>query len=163
MSAKPETKFRNWFIQKLREYVLAKGPTATFRAQKHADYATAGVPDVDISINGITMWLEFKLIPQCAKERKLDVTELQRVELSSIADACVRSGVLVGLPLGPRQGYEVAYLDEPIPATIKRADFGPVEAICSVLYSQAYVSAESAHNRFKYISLSRLPLETARP
>lgn len=155
MGMKPENKFRVWFIERLRADILARHPHATFSSRKHADYANAGIPDMDISINGITLWLEFKLVPKVTKERKIDVTDLQRDELSTLTKARVPAGVLVGLPLGPRQGYEVAYYDQTIPTSVRRTDFGPLQAVFNILYSQAYVSAEQAFNLFKLIALSK--------
>jgi hypothetical protein len=153
MSMKPENKFRLWFIERFREYVLASSPHARFRATKHADYANAGVLDMDLAINGMTIWIEFKLIPQCVKERKLDVSDLQKDELHELTQAGVSASVLVGLPLGPRKGYAVALLDANVPTHLKRSDFGPAEAVFSILYAKAYVSSEQAYNRFKSTAL----------
>ncbi len=127
---KPENKFRTWFTEKFKDYLTLKYPTLTYKVQKHADYATQGIPDIDIIIAGMTIWIECKLTPQCVTKRKLDVTELQRQELRHIAQAGAPAGLLVGLPLGPRKGYMAAWFDaDAIPLHVTRTDFRPPEII----------------------------------
>ncbi len=144
---KPENKFRNWFQLKMREYMLKQYPSLRVRVQKHADAVTAGIPDIDLSIAGITMWLEVKHLESCVKGRTLHVTPLQVATLNSIAQAGVFSGLLVGLALGPRQGYAVA-LYSAVPTLAVRDDFGRWETVVDTLVAHAKASSQWSAETF---------------
>jgi hypothetical protein len=68
---KPENKFRKWFIEKAEGYLCDHYPDIRTHYQKHADMVAAGIPDMDIAICGITMWIEFKLLETCKEKRKI--------------------------------------------------------------------------------------------
>lgn len=142
---KPENKFRTWFVERATEYLRSHYPGLRVRFQKHADYVTSGVPDMDIAIGGVTLWCEFKLLPSCQKERKLNVTALQMEYLSSLAQAGVGRGLLVGLALGPRKGYDVAIYHEAIPTVAHRNDFRPWTFVVNEILSMAQSRAANAH------------------
>jgi hypothetical protein len=145
---KPENKFRKWFLDNFRTYMLAHYPTVKITVQKHADYATDGIADIDVSINGMTMWLEVKLLTSCQEERKLHVTPLQRGYLETRAKGGVPTGLLVGLALGPRKGYRVAVFIPPISEVVHRDMFRPMESVAERLYAMARQAAHTAHTAF---------------
>jgi len=146
---KPENKFRTWFIEKAREYLRQHYPGVRARFQKHADYVTSGVPDMDIALAGITLWFEFKQLPSCKKERKLDVTPLQRDYLRELAEVGVGRGLLVGLALGPRKGYDVALYHTAIPTSAQRNDFRPWTIVVDKMVEMAKCVAINSHNEFE--------------
>jgi hypothetical protein len=148
---KPENKFRKWFIDRFTEQMFLRYRGAIITAQKHADYATDGIADIDLSINGMTMWLEVKLLTSCKAERKLDVTPLQRAYLENRAKGGVPTGLLVGLSLGPRKGYLVALFIPPISEVVHRDMFRPVDEVVSRIYSLAYTATRIAAERFDRI------------
>jgi hypothetical protein len=146
---KPENKFRTKFVEKFQEWLNQVHPGASFVSRKHADYATGGILDMSLTINGVTVWTEFKLIPQCEKERKLEISDLQRAELDEYTRAGAAAVVLVGLPLGPRRGYESAIFQQAIPTKVYRGDFRRVEVVFDVLYSMAETAAKRSVEKFK--------------
>ncbi len=150
---KPENKFRKWFEDKARGYLSQKYPGLKVRFQKHADAVTAGIADMDISIGGITIWIEFKLLTSCKKERKLDVTALQHEFLQSVAQAGVPSGLCVGLTLGPRQGYDVAFYHAAIPTQAVRNDFRPWTIVVGQLLALAQLYAAQSHDVLSQVDL----------
>jgi len=145
---KPENKFRKWFLDKFTAQMFVEHRDARVTVQKHADYATDGIADIDLSINGMTMWLEVKLLTSCKEERKLHVTPLQRAYLENRAKGGVPTGLLVGLSLGPRKGYLVALFVPPISEVVHRDMFRPVDDVVSRLYSLAYTAARLSVERF---------------
>lgn len=145
---KPENKFRTWFVAKFRGWLNQAHPGATFVARKHADYATGGILDMSLTVNGVTVWTEFKLIPKIERERKLDISELQRAEIDEYSRAGAPVVVLVGLPLGPRQGYDVAFFNKDVPQTVLRSDFGRTEGAFAYVYSLAETGAKRALDKF---------------
>ena len=145
---KPENKFRTWFVEKFRGWLHQVHPGATFVARKHADYATGGILDMSLTVNGITVWTEFKLIPKIEKERKLDVSELQRAEIDEYSRAGAPVVVLVGLPLGPRKGYDVAFYNQAVPEKAYRNDFGCHTDAFDYVYSLAEKGAQRALDKF---------------
>jgi hypothetical protein len=153
---KPENKFRVWFLARLKLFVQGLSPQATFVSQKHADYASGGVLDQDVAINGYDFWVEFKLIPTLQKARKLAVSDLQKVELRRRLFAGVPGVLVVGLPLGPRNGYDVAVFVGEVPETVCRGDFRPASDAYRVLYNLAASYAEQAHNKFRAVKLVHL-------
>lgn len=165
---KPENKFRTWFIDKAKEYMAIHYIGVRVLFHKHADMATSGVPDMDVSIAGITLWEEFKFLPACAKGRKLDVSPLQRSYLEELTQGGVGAGVLVGLALGPRKGYDVAVYHQAIPTIALRSDFGPYTHAVEQLVSLAKHRAHEAHIVLSTIDADRpgrmghLPLCTPR-
>lgn len=166
---KPENKFRIWFIDKARGYLTQKYPTLHVRFQKHADYVTSGIPDMDIAIEGMTLWYEFKLLASCKKERKLDVTPLQMAHLRELAEACVGRGLLVGLALGPRKGYDVAVYHEAIPSVALRNDFRPWTIVVNEILQMAKLHAMRSERLLSQIDSPRpatvghLPVLALRP
>ena len=146
---KPENKFRKWFLEKFTEQMFLRHRGTTVTVQKHADYATDGIADIDLSINGMTMWLEVKLLTSCQEERKLHVTPLQRAYLEGRAKGGVPAGLLVGLALGPRKGYRVALFVPPISEVVHRDMFRPVEDIVGRLYSVAHAATLNAAKAFE--------------
>jgi hypothetical protein len=142
---KPENKFRVWFEEKARGYLAQRYPSLPVRFQKHADAVTAGIADMDLSIGGTTIWLEFKLLTSCHKERKLYVTPLQHEFLRAVAQAGVGSGLLVGLALGPRKGYDVALYHTTIPTVAHRNEFRPWTLVVDELLSMATARAAQSH------------------
>lgn len=165
---KPENKFRTWFIDKSRGYLNQRYPGLRVRFQKHADYVTSGIPDMDIALAGITLWYEFKLLTTCKKERKLNVTALQMEHLRSLAEAGVGCGLLVGLALGPRKGYDVALYHETIPAVAHRNDFRPWTIVVDEILSVAKGHAAQSHRVLSQVGharhtvVGRLPVLTHR-
>lgn len=146
---KPENKFRKWFLDKFEGQMNQAYPGTPVTVQKHADYATDGIADIDLSINGMTMWLEVKLLTSCKEERKLNVTPLQRAYLEGRAKGGVPTGLLVGLSLGPRKGYLVALFVPPISEVIHRDMFRqPVEVI-ERIYTMARTATLQAVRRFE--------------
>ena len=145
---KPENKFRTWFIDKARGHLNRHYPGLRVRFQKHADYVTSGIPDMDIAIAGVTLWFEFKHLPSCVKGRKLDVTALQMAHLNSLAEAGVGRGLLVGLALGPRQGYDVALYHAGIPSVAHRNDFRPWTVVVDKIFEMAKCAAINAQHEF---------------
>lgn len=149
MAMKPENKFRKWFIERFQSCMQSQYDGVSIRVQKHADYATDGIPDLDISVNGMTAWIEVKCLDACKRERKINVTPLQRNNLCSAARAGVPSGLLVGLSLGPRKGYLVAfYKAADIPDTVCRDSFRDVEHVTSYMYSTIRHHAFFTNKRF---------------
>lgn len=146
---KPENKFRKWFIDRFAEQMVLRHKGTKTTVQKHADYATDGIADIDLSINGITMWLEVKLLTSCKAERKLDVTPLQRAYLENRAKGGVPTGLLVGLALGPRKGYRVALFVPPISEVVHRDMFRHVDDVVARLYSMAHAGAINALKAFE--------------
>jgi hypothetical protein len=146
---KPENKYRTWFIDKFKGWLNQAHPGTTFVSRKHADYATGGILDMSLTINGVTVWTEFKQVPQCEKERKLEVSDLQRAELDEYTRAGAAAVVLVGLPLGPRRGYESAIFQQAIPTKVYRGDFRRMEVVFDVLYSMAETAAKRSVEKFK--------------
>ena len=142
---KPENTFRTWFIEKTKGYVNQHYPRLPLRFQKHADYVTSGVPDMDVSMAGLTIWLEVKCLPTCTKARTLHVTALQRAHLDSLAEVGVGRGLLVGLALGPRKGYDVAFYHETLPTVAHRNDFRPWTVVVDEMVSVAQGRAAFAH------------------
>lgn len=146
---KPENKFRKWFEKEFQLYMGLQYPTACVRIQKHADYATGGIADLDISINGMTLWVEVKLLTSCHAERKLNVTPLQRNFLEQCAKVGVPSGVLVGLAFGPRRGYDVALFIPPISEVVHRDMFRSSAVAIERLYAMAAKASADAHRSFQ--------------
>jgi hypothetical protein len=109
---------------------------------------------MDISMSGVTLWFEFKHLPACKKERKLHVTALQMAYLSSLAEAGVGRGLLVGLSLGPRKGYDVALYHETIPTVAHRNDFRPWTVVAGEILTVAQVCASRAHHTLSQIGHS---------
>ena len=145
---KPENKFRNWFIGQFRVWAEKEHPGCKVRVQKHADYATDGIPDIDLAIHGMTMWLEVKLLTSCQEVRKINVTPLQRANLEQSASAGVPAGLLIGLALGPRKGYRVAVFVPPLSEVAHRDMFRPVELACEKLYAMADEASSRSYARF---------------
>jgi hypothetical protein len=145
---KPENKFRTWFLDKFRGWLNFVHPGSTFVARKHADYATSGILDMSLTINGMTVWAEFKQVPTCVRGRFLDVSELQRVELDTYTQAGAPACVLVGLPLGRGLGYDVALFKSPVPSQVYRNDFGRMALVFEDLYRLAHTAAHFSANRF---------------
>jgi hypothetical protein len=145
---KPENKFRIWFLTKFRGWLGQVHPGVTFVARKHADYATSGILDMSLTINGMTVWTEFKQVPTCVKGRKLDVSELQRVELDTYTEAGAPACVLVGLHLGKGLGYDVAIFKSPVPKEVFRSDFRRMGDVFKVLYEMAYIASLNSNNKF---------------
>ena len=152
---KPENKFRTWFIEKARGYLNQHYPGLRVRFQKHADYVTSGVPDMDIAIGGLTLWYEFKCLPSCKKERKLDVTPLQQAYLRELTEAGVGRGLLVGLALGPRKGYGVAVYHTTLPTHAHRDDFRPWTIVVDEILSLAKYHASKSHHILSQVGHSR--------
>lgn len=152
---KPENTFRTWFIEKARGYLNHRYPGLRVRFQKHADYVTSGIPDMDMAIGGLTVWYEFKCLPSCQKERKLNVTALQLAHLRSLAEAGVGRGLLVGLALGPRKGYDVALYHETIPTVAHRNDFRPWAIVVDDVLSMAKYYAEQSHKVLSRLETNR--------
>ncbi len=146
---KPENKFRKWFIDRFTEYMFVHHRDAKVTVQKHADYATTGIADISLSINGMTAWYEVKLLTSCKEERKLHATPIQRAFLESRAKAGVPSGLLVGLALGPRKGYAVALFIPPISEVVHRDMFRPVEDVSQRIYSLAATATRYAAEAFE--------------
>lgn len=160
---KPENKFRVWFTERFKAHLLLHHPGMTYRVQKHADYATSGIPDLDIIICGITMWVECKLVPKITKKRTLDVSELQLFQLRDIAEAGAPAGLLVGLPLGPRKGYLAAWFSAgTIPSHITRDAFRQPETIYRQLITESEYAAEKSLARIK-ASLLTHPIRITDP
>lgn len=165
---KPENKFRTWFIDKAKDYMAQHYPGVRVLFHKHADMATSGVPDMDVSIAGITLWEEFKYLPACVKGRKLDVSSLQRDYLEELTQGGVGAGVLVGLTLGPRKGYDVALYYQTIPEVALRSDFGPYTHAVEQLVALAKHRASEAHRVLSTVDpyraggVLRLPVLAAR-
>lgn len=161
---KPENKFRKWFIERLEAHVRVQSPHAKFVAQKHADYASGGVLDMDVAINGYTLWIEFKHLPAVVRGRQLDVSALQAAEAQRRVANGVPALVVLGLGSGGKQGYPVAIYEAsrgtaagtPFPAQAMPNDFGDVETALTVIYSMAFVYAEQSYNAFKYVSRQQL-------
>jgi len=146
---KPENKFRLWYIKSFQSYLHTRYPGTITSVQKHADYATGGIPDLDITINGFTLWVEVKLLPACTRARRLDVSDLQRDNLAKKYAAGAPSGVLVGLPLGPRRGYTAAWFPTPeIPRVVTNSCFVDVQQTMDALYHMAKEYAERTHLKF---------------
>lgn len=152
---KPENKFRTWFVARATEYIRSHYPGLHIRCQKHADYVTSGVPDMDIAIGGMTIWLEFKVFTSLEKERKLNVTALQRDYLNSLTQAGVPAGVLVGLALGPRKGYDVALYHCGTPSSAPRSDFRPWTTAVEKILQMAKAGAVNSHHVLSQIEPSR--------
>jgi len=55
----PESKFTREIMKSLREHQLLKDAVIF----KHNDFYTAGIPDLTITINGLTTWFELKVAP----------------------------------------------------------------------------------------------------
>jgi len=145
---KPENKFRTWFIDKFAGWVNQAYPHWRIVTKKHADYATSGTLDMSIAINGITVWVEFKLIPSMKEHRKLDVSAIQRAELAVFARAGVPCCVVVGLPLGPRKGYDVALYHSVIPEECHRDHFGSLERAFNQLAGLAVSASIVSRSQF---------------
>ena len=145
---KPENKFRTWFLAKFKGWLNQAHPGSTLVARKHADYATSGILDMSLTINGITVWTEFKQIPACVRGRKLDVSDLQRTEIEAYTVNGAPACVVVGLPLGPRLGYDVALFKFPIPENVYRDNFRWHTTIFEELYGMAEKTADWASVRF---------------
>ena len=152
---KPESKFRAWFIGKAQGYLNQHYPGLRVRFQKHAAYVTSGVPDMDIAIGGLTLWYEFKCLPSCKTERKLHVTELQMEHLRSLAEAGVGRGLLVGLALGPRKGYDVAVYNTVLPTHAHRDDFRPWTIVVDEILTMAKDHAAQSHEVLKRLDTNR--------
>lgn len=152
---KPENTFRTWFIGKAQGYLSQRYPGLRVRFQKHADYVTSGIPDMDMAIGGLTVWYEFKCLPSCQKERKLNVTALQLAHLRSLAEAGVGRGLLVGLALGPRKGYDVALYHETLPTVAHRNDFRPWTIVVDEILSMAKYHAAQSHQILSQVGHSR--------
>lgn len=146
---KPENKFRGWFLERFATYMKLRYPSAKVTVQKHADYATTGIADISLSINGMTAWYEIKLLTSCKEERKLHATPIQRAFLESRAEAGVPSGLLVGLALGPRKGYKVALFIPPISEVVHRDMFRSVEEVSQRIYSLAATATRYAAEAFE--------------
>jgi hypothetical protein len=166
---KPENKFRLWFVERATEYLRSHYLGLRVRFQKHADYVTSGIPDMDIAIGGITLWYEFKNLPSCKKERMLNVTPLQMGHLRELAEAGVSRGLLVGLTLGPRKGYDVALYHETIPTHASRNEFRPWTVVVNEILWEAKEAALRSHNALSQIDPTRsaimghLPVLADRP
>jgi hypothetical protein len=152
-SLKPENKFRTWYIVKAKEYINLHYPGLKFRCAKHADMVTSGVPDMDISIGGYTIWFEFKLFTSLKKERKLDVTSLQAAYLNDLTQHGVPAKLLVGLALGPRKGYDVAIYGAA--STALRSDFRPYTQAIEYMVDMAKAGACNAHHILSQLGPSR--------
>lgn len=146
---KPENKFRKWFLEKFQGHMNQTYPGVKITVQKHADYATDGIADIDLSINGMTCWLEVKLLTSCKEERKLNVTPLQRAYLEGRAKGGVPTGLLVGLALGPRKGYDVALFIPPISEVVHRDMFRQHSVIVERIYSMVQTASFAASQHFK--------------
>lgn len=146
---KPENKFRKWFLDKFQLHMNHCHPNTKITVQKHADYATDGIADIDLSINGMTCWLEVKLLTSLKEERKLHVTPLQRAYLEGRAKGGVPTGLLVGLALGPRKGYHVALFVPPISEVAHRDMFRQPEHVMERIYSMAYAAARASAKAFQ--------------
>lgn len=146
---KPENKFRKWFLERLQKHMAHCHPNTKITVQKHADYATDGIADIDLSINGMTCWLEIKLLTSLKEERKLHVTPLQRAYLEGRAKGDVPTGLLVGLALGPRKGYLAALFVPPISEVVHRDMFRQSEHVMEQIYSMAYTAARASAKAFE--------------
>jgi len=153
MAVKPENAFRKWFISAFTTAVTGVYD-APVRFQKHADYATQGVPDLDMSINGITCWLEIKFLPSCSeKGRVLNVTPLQKENLLSAYRAGVPAGVLVGIKSPKDQKSKGLYLlafftADQIPEKVYEADFESLAWVKNELYTLLRHSAATSFDLF---------------
>lgn len=152
---KPENKFRQWFLDKFTLHMFGNYTGARVTVQKHADYATTGIADIDLSINGITMWIEVKLLTSCKEERKLHVTPIQRAYLENRAKGGVPTGLLVGLALGPRKGYLVALFVPPISEVVHRSMFRPYDQVVERIYSMANAAAHRSVQDFERLTVPR--------
>lgn len=152
---KPENKFRIWFTAKAIGYLAQKYPGLKVRFQKHADHVTSGVPDIDVGICGITLWLEVKLFMSLTKERILDVSALQLDYVRGLTDAGIPAGVLVGRSLGPRMGYDVALYDKAIPSVSLRDDFRPWTIVVDQMVAMAKDCAGRSHHILSQIGPHR--------
>lgn len=152
MAVKPENKFRKWFIVNFMNVLNANYKYAKIRVQKHADYVTQGIPDLDIGVNGMTCWIEVKCVDTCSlKGRRLDVTELQRSNIESAAQAGIPAGVLVGLKSQSRHSppYRAAFFPAgSVPTHVKSHDFVPVEYLSGELYTFIEKAAMDCARRF---------------
>ena len=155
---KPENKFRKWFLEEFNRYMKRERPGTLITVQKHADYATDGIADIDLSINGMTCWLEVKLLTSLKEERRLHVTPLQRAFLEGHAKGGVPSGLLVGLALGPRKGYDVALFVPPISEVAHRDMFRQPTIAMERIYAMAEQAAFTTHSLFETNKLASPPL-----
>jgi len=152
---KPENKFRKWFETQFKAYMNSEYPALRVRVQKHADYATDGIPDLDVAINGMTFWLEVKLFQSCQRERMLHVTPLQRANLQAAASVGVPAGVLVGLSLGPRKGYRAALFYPPIPFSVELDEFLDIQDVVERLFTAASDASFRSFSLFRQCELVR--------
>jgi len=150
---KPENKFRTWYVARAKEYIGYHYPGLKFRCNKHADMVTSGVPDMDISIGGYTIWFEFKLFTSLKTERKLDVTPLQASYLNDLTQNGVPAKLIVGLALGPRKGYDVALYGAASRAL--RSDFRPYTHALEYMVEMAKAGARNAHHVLSQLGPSR--------